>query len=261
MLVSEVRAAIKEMKNKKSEGVDEIPAEFWKIIGEKTMKELVDLCKEMYAQGEWPRDFTKVVMVPLKKKANAVECGDHRPISLIPHASKIMLKILTKRIESKAKDFISRNQFEFRSGCGTREAIGMIRMLSERSIEHDNDVHVCLVDFEKAFDRVEWVKMMETLASIQVDWRDRKLIRELYMCTEAVVRVAEGESQPGIIERWVQQGCPLSPLLFSIYAEMMMKEAMEDITEGVKVGGELLKDVRFADDQAMVASTERDCRK
>ena len=41
------------------------------------MKELVDLCKEMYAQGEWPRDFTKVVMVPLKKKANAVECGDH----------------------------------------------------------------------------------------------------------------------------------------------------------------------------------------
>ena len=81
------------------------------------------------------------------------------------------------------------------------------------------------------------------------------------MCQEAVVRVAEGESQPGIIGRGVRQGCPLSPLLFSIYAEMMMKEAMEDIIEGVKVGGELLKDVRFADDQAMVASTERGLQK
>ena len=73
-----------------------------------------------------------------------------------------MLKILTKRIESKAKDFISRNQFGFRRGCGTREAIGVIRMLSERCIELDNDVYVCFVDFEKAFDRVDWVKMMET---------------------------------------------------------------------------------------------------
>src|ERR1043165_3056160 len=126
-----------------------------------------------------------------------------------------MLRILTKRIESKAKDFISRNQFGFRRGCGTREAIGVIRMLSERSIEHDNDVYVCFVDFEKAFDRVDWLKMMETLASIQVDWRDRRLIRELYMCQEAAVRVAEGESQPGIIGRGVEQGCPLSPLLFS----------------------------------------------
>jgi hypothetical protein len=56
-----------------------------------------------------------------------------------------MLKILTKRIESKAKDFISRNQFGFRRGCGTREAIGVIRMLSERCIEHDNDVYVCFL--------------------------------------------------------------------------------------------------------------------
>ena len=48
----------------------------------------------------------------------------------------------------------------------------------------------------------------------------------------------------------------MSPLLFSIYAEMMMIEALEEIEEGVRVGGELVKDVKFADDQGMVASTE-----
>lgn len=257
LLESEIKAAIREMKNKKAEGVDGIPAEFWKVLGEKAMKEIIVLCKSMYEQGVWPEDFTRVVMIPLKKKANAVECEDHRTISLIPHASKIMLKILTKRIEYKAKDFISRNQFGFRRGCGTREAIGVMRMLCERSIEHGNDVYICFVDFEKAFDRVNWAKMMEVLTAIQVDWRDKRLIMELYMGQEAVVRVADGESQPAIIGRGVRQGCPLSPLLFSIYAEMMMKEAMENIEEGVKIGGEWLKDVRFADDQGMVASSEQ----
>ena len=74
----------------------------------------------------------------------------------------------------------------------------------------------------------------------------------------AVVRTENGYSKPGEIGRGVRQGCLLSPLLFSIYAEMMMIEAIEDVEEGVRVGGELLKDVKFADDQGMVAQTEKD---
>ena len=106
------------------------------------MRELVEPCKDMHEKGEWPKDFTRIAMIPLPKKPNATECGDYRTISLIPHASKIVLKILTKRIESKAKHFIGQNQFGFRKGCGTREAIGVMRMLCERSIEHNNDVYM-----------------------------------------------------------------------------------------------------------------------
>ena len=62
----------------------------------------------MYKEGKWPSDFTQVVMVPIPKKTKAVECEDHRTISLISHASKVMLKILTKRIEARTKNFIGR---------------------------------------------------------------------------------------------------------------------------------------------------------
>jgi hypothetical protein len=256
ILESEVRAAIEEMKGNKAVGVDEIPAEFLKNLGPKGMQAIVKICKEMYEQGVWPEEFAKVVMIPIPKKTNAIECGDHRTISLICHASKIMLKILTKRIEYKVQDVISRSQFGFRRGCGTRDAIGVLRMLCERSMEFGKDVYVCFVDFEKAFDRVNWTKMMKILEDLRIDWRDRRMIMELYMRQEAVVRTGDGEAKPGTIGRGVRQGCPLSPLLFTIYVETMMVEAMEDVEEGVKIGGQWVRDVRFADDQAMVASTE-----
>jgi hypothetical protein len=217
---------------------------------------LEKICKKLYVTGTWPEDFTRVVMVPLPKKQNATECADHRTISLISHASKILLRILTKRIESKANDFMGKTQFGFRRGCGTRDAIGVMRMLTERSLELDNEVFVCFVDFEKAFDRVNWIKMMDVLKKLGVDWRDRSMIANLYMNLSATVRIGGKCFEPSVMGRGVRQGCCLSPLLFTVYAEMMMIEAMEGIEEGVKVGGKLLKDVRFADDQGMVASSE-----
>src|SRR6476469_10521784 len=98
--------------------------------------------------------------------------------------------------------------------------------------------------------------MMKVLQSIGVDWRDRRMISKLYMNQEGVVRIAGGESDTGIIGRGVRQGRPLSPLLFSIYAKMMMKEALENVEEGVRVGGQLIKGVKYADDQGIVANTE-----
>jgi len=257
----EITSAIEVMKNKKAEGVDGIPAEMLKNLGDQGTEELKNICKQIYSTGEWPDDFTKAIMIPLQKKQNATECGDHRTISLISHASKIILRVLNRRIESKASTFIGKSQFGFRQGRGTREAIGVMRMLSERSLDHDNELFVCFVDFEKAFDRVNWTKLLNIMAKIGVDWRDRRLISSLYMNQEAVVRLTDVMSDPSEIGRGVRQGCLLSPVLFSIYVEMMMIEAMGRVDEGVVVGGELMKDVRFADDQAMIASSEKGLQK
>src|SRR6059036_882782 len=210
----------------------------------------------MHEVRKWSDDFTRTAMIPLPKKNNAVNCSDYRTIILIFHASKIMLKVLTKRIEAKAKHLLERNQFGFRKSCGTRDAVGVMRTLCERSLEYGNEVFICFVEFVKAFDRVNWVKMFEILKSLHIDWRDRRLLQDLYMRQEAVVRKVSGDSDSGVIGRGVRQGCPISSLLFSIYAEVMMIEALEDMEEGVSVGGQLVSNVGFADDHGMVAGTE-----
>ena len=102
-----------------------------------------------------------------------------RTISLIPHASKIMLKVIMKRIEGKAINVIGKTQFGVRKGMGTREAIETMKMLCERSLEYGNDVYICFADFEKAFDRMNCVIMMKILKNIGFDWRDRRLIKTL----------------------------------------------------------------------------------
>src|SRR6267154_812637 len=196
VLKSEILVAISEMMEGKAVGVDAIPAEMLKCLGEKATQELCDICQSMFEEGKWPDDFTRTAMLPLPKKTNAVNCSDCRTISLICHASKIMLKVLTKRIEAQAKHVLRRSQFGFRKGCGTRDAVGVMRTLCERSLKYGNAVYICFVDFEKAFDRVNWVKMFEIMKSLHIDWRDRRLLQDPYIRQEAVVRVRGEDSDP-----------------------------------------------------------------
>ena len=169
LIVSEIRAAIKELKSSKAVGIDEIPAEFWKSLGKEATTELMKLCERIYKEGIWPEDFTKAVLIPLPKKMNAMTCEDHRTINLIPHASQIMLRILAKRLEGKVRDVISKTQFGFKKRCGTRKANGVVQMLCEKALDHGKEVFICFVDYEKAFDRVNWVKMMDTSKQLGVD--------------------------------------------------------------------------------------------
>ena len=64
---------------------------------------------------------------------------------------------------------MGRNQFEFRKGCGTRDAVGVMRTLCERSLDYENVVYVRFIDFVEALDRVNSVKMFEIMKSLHID--------------------------------------------------------------------------------------------
>ena len=256
ILTSEIVRAIQDLKTGKAEGEDGIPAELLKALQGKGEHHLIKLCKDMYNTGTWPEDFLHSNIVTLQKKPNAQRCEDHRTISLISHASKILLRVINNRLTARLEEYIGWDQFGFRKRMGTREAVAIMRTISERNIEHCQDVYICFVDYEKAFDRVDWTKLMKILKDLGADWRERRLIRALYMGQTATVRTVEGPAGPCTIGRGVRQGCLLSPLLFNIFAETMMKEAMEGTEEGVKMGGHRIQAIRFADDQAMTANTK-----
>lgn len=99
-------------------------------------------------------------------KPQTTKCEEHRTISLLAHASKVILRLLTIRMESKAEAFLSNDQFSFRKGVGTREAIAVVRLIGERCIDHEQDVYVCFVDYEKVLNRVR--KLGEALESFEI---------------------------------------------------------------------------------------------
>jgi len=85
-------------------------------------------------------------MIALKKKTTSYKMQRTSQISLIAHTAKIVTKKLRRRIEKKIKDVLGEDQFGFRRRKGTRDAIGMLRIISERTLEIDEELCVCFID-------------------------------------------------------------------------------------------------------------------
>jgi hypothetical protein len=102
-----------------------------KLLGENGLKIMTKLINNIYETGEWPKDFTEVTMIALKKKPQATKCSDHHTISLIIHTAKVVAKLLRRRIEKKIENVLREDQFQFRKGKRTRDALGMPRIISE----------------------------------------------------------------------------------------------------------------------------------
>ena len=111
-----MKKAIKEMRNRKATGDDDVPGNVLKLLGDGGLKILIKLINTIYETGEWPKDFTEVTIIALKKKTQAIKCSDHRTINLIAHTAKIITKIIRRRIERKIEAVFGEDQFGFRRG-------------------------------------------------------------------------------------------------------------------------------------------------
>jgi len=139
------------MGNRKATEDDDVPGDVLKLLREGGMKILTKLINTIYETREWRKEFTEVTPIALKKKTQATKCRDHRTISLIAHTAKIITKILRRRIERKIEDVRGEDQFGFRRGKGTRDAMGMMKIIAERTLEIDEGPRVCFVDCRRYF--------------------------------------------------------------------------------------------------------------
>ena len=254
ILIEEVKAAIKHLKNGKAAGIDEIKSEHLKALDEDSLEHITQLCNNIYNTGEIPKDLRHSLFIKLPKKPKAMDCSDYRTISLMSHVMKIVLKILIDRNTNTIEREIGETQSGFRQKIGTREGIFNLRTVFDRYLEVHKEVYICFIDYEKAFDRVYHSRLIEILKTMDIDGKDIRLIQNLYWEQVAAIRLEEGYSEEFAIKRGVRQGCILSPKFFNSYAEKIFRRI--EHLKGVNIGGRNINNLRFADDTALIADSQ-----
>ena len=98
-----------------------IPVELFQILKDDAVKVLHSICQQNLKTQQWPQDWKRSVFVPIPKKGNAKECSNYCTITLISHASKVMLKILQARLQQYVNRELPDVEAGFRKGRGTRD--------------------------------------------------------------------------------------------------------------------------------------------
>ena len=131
----------------------------------------------------------------------------------------------------------------------------------EREHEYGRNVYFCFIDYSKAFDSVDHNKLWNVVQKMGVQKHLINLLHNLYVNQVAVVRTACGETSEFSIGKGVRQGCILSPMLFNLYGESIMREAgLSHLDAGIKIGGLCLNNLRYADDTTLAASLTEDLK-
>ena len=147
ILRSELYTKLKKIKRHKATGPDEIVTEMLTSLEEYGVSKVTDIINEIYDTGEITEDLCSSISIGLPKKPGAVECELNRTISMMSHIIKLILRIIMEKACSRIRLEIGIEQCGFVEDTGIRNAIFMVRMISERAI-----VYMCFTDYIKSFD-------------------------------------------------------------------------------------------------------------
>ena len=143
-------------------------------------------------------------------------------------------------------------QAGFRKGRGTRDEIASIRWIIKKAREFQKNIYFCFIDYAKAFDCVDHNKLWKILKEMGIPDHLTCLLRNLYSGQEAMVRTGHGTTDWFQIGKGVCQGCILSPFLFNLYVEYIMKNAGLDEAQGeIKIAGRNINNLKYADDTTL----------
>ena len=174
------------------------------------MKVLHSIYQKNWKIQQWPQDWEKSVFIPIPKKGNAKECSNYCTIALIPHASKVMLKILQARLQQYMNCELPDVQAGFRKGRETRDQIANIPWIIKKAREFQKNIYLCFIGYGKAFDCVDHNKLWKILQEMGIQDCLTCLLRNLYAGQEATVRTGHGTTDWFQIGKGIHQGIILS---------------------------------------------------
>ena len=128
---------------------------------------------------------------------------------------------------------------------------------SSKKQEFQKNIYFCFIDYAKAFDCVDHNKLWKILKDMGIPDNLTCLLRNLYASQEATVRTGHGTTDWFQVGKGICQGCILSPCLFNLYAEYIMRNAgLEEAQAGIKISGRNINNLRYADDTTLMAESE-----
>ena len=170
-----------------------------------------------------------------------------------------MLKILQARLQHYVNQELPDVQVEFRKGRGTRGWIANILWIMARAREFQKKYLPLVIDYAKAFDYVDHNKLWKTLKKMGIPDHLTCPLRNLYAGQEATFRSLYGTTDWFKIEIGIQQGCLLSPCLFNLYAEHIMRNArLDNLQAEIKIVGRNFNNLRYKDDTTLTSLREKD---
>ena len=148
-----ITKAISKMAAGKAARPSGIVAEMLKPVGEAGAVEVRDLIEDIISEGCIPTDWQESFIVSLYKgKGDALNRGNYRGLKLIEQAMKVLERVVEGLIRPRVE--IDEMQSGFMSGCGTTDAIFIVRQLQEKYLAANKPLYMAFIDLEKAFDRV-----------------------------------------------------------------------------------------------------------
>ena len=192
-----IATAMKSMANERAVGPDGLPAELLKLGLQQDRTILLEfnrLTTLIWGEGKFPQQWKNAVITVLHKKGDKTECGNYRGISLVSHADKVLLKVVTRRLSvyCEAKGLLPEEQCGFRPNRSTADMIFVVRRLPEIGRKAGVSLFMCFIDLQKAHDTLNRTLLWQVLTRIGVPPQMIAVIQQFHDGMRACVRPDDG---------------------------------------------------------------------
>ena len=255
LTLEEMKNALASFANNKPPGEDGFTKEFYEHIFDLLWEDLLNSYNEAFQKGELSISQRRgtITLIP-KEDTNLNDLKNWRPISLLNLDYKLLSKILAKRLEQLLPNLIHSDQTGFVHGRYIGQNIRLLSDIMEFSNSKQFPGILLFVDFEKAFDTLEWSFISKTLEAFKFGPNFKKWFSVLYNNVQSSVLNGGYMTNYFQISRGVRQGCPLSPSLFILAVEILaLKIRQSPQCKGIHLPGDQeVKISQFADDTTII---------
>uniref|UniRef100_A0A3P9L5I7 Reverse transcriptase domain-containing protein n=1 Tax=Oryzias latipes TaxID=8090 RepID=A0A3P9L5I7_ORYLA len=250
--LEEVQDAIMILKKNKSPGNDGLSSEFYKNFSTELSPFILETLTESINLGKLPPTLTQgiISLIP-KPNKNKLQIDNWRPISLLNNDYKILALILAKRIKQTLTSIIDESQSGFMSNRHITNNIRLVLDLLDYSELINENSFILFLDFYKAFDCLEHEFIYRSLEKFGFGPFFIKAIKTLYNNSNSTIKLKYGTSPRFQVGRGVRQGCPVSPYLFLLAAQLLAALIQENNIHGISVADKHILISQVADDTTL----------